>query len=134
MPPQHEDGLFKSIITHLDARPWTLTAKTVLIEKQPGQNKTMKSVENLLHAYFLLRSPGAKTIIYDARHKVPDVVGRGKEQYRKRKKAAVDRCRLFLDQDPNKHWRDLFIKSSKKDDLADTVMQARPLVRGPVLK
>ena len=55
---------------------------------------------------------------------VPDVVGRGKEQYRKRKKAAVDRCRLFLDQDPNKHWRDLFIKSAKKDDLADTVMQA----------
>jgi hypothetical protein len=61
---------------------------------------------------------------------VPDVVGRGKEQYRKRKKAAVDRCRLFLDQDPNKHWRDLFIKSAKKDDLADTVMQARPLEGG----
>ena len=39
VPPQHADGLFKSIITHLDARPWTLTAKTILIEKQPGQNK-----------------------------------------------------------------------------------------------
>jgi hypothetical protein len=32
--------------------------------------KTMKSVENLLHAYFLIKNPSAKTIIYDARHKV----------------------------------------------------------------
>jgi hypothetical protein len=74
---------------------------------------------------------------------VPDVVGRGKEQYRKRKKASVDRCvtpllrklarpfsrltrrcRMFLDEDPNKHWREHFIASAKKDDLADTVMQA----------
>jgi hypothetical protein len=30
----------------------------------------MKSVENLLHAYFLIKNPSAKTIIYDARHKV----------------------------------------------------------------
>ena len=48
-------------------------------------------MENLLHAYFLLKNPDCETIIYDARHKVPDVVGSGKEQYRKRKKAAVER-------------------------------------------
>lgn len=84
----------------------------------------MKSVENLLHAYFLIKHPSAETIIYDARHKVPDVVGRGKEQYRKRKQAAVERCREFLNEEPNKHWRQTFIASPKKDDLADTVMQA----------
>ena len=27
-------------------------------------------------------------------------------------------------QDPNRHWRETFIHSKKKDDLADTVMQA----------
>jgi hypothetical protein len=124
VPPQHADGLFRTLIRHLDAKPWTLTAKTILIEKQPGQNKTMKSVENLLHVYFLLKCPTSETIIYDARHKVPDVVGRGKVQYRKRKQAAIDRCRLFLNEEPNRHWRENFIQSQKKDDLADTVMQA----------
>ena len=124
VPPQHEDGLFKSIIFHLDARPWVLDAKTILIEKQPGQNKTMKSVENLLHSYFLIKCPESETIIYDARHKVPDVVGAGKAQYRKRKQVSVERCRLFLNEEPNKHWRETFIQSKKKDDLADTVMQA----------
>ena len=42
VPPQHESGLFKSLIAHLDARPWTLTATVTLIERQPGKNKTMK--------------------------------------------------------------------------------------------
>ncbi len=124
VPPQHEVGLFKSLLHHLDARPWVLTASTILIEKQPGQNKTMKSVENLLHTYFLIKCPASETIIYDARHKVPDVVGRGKVQYRKRKQASVDRCRLFLNEEPNRHWRETFVQSKKKDDLADTVMQA----------
>jgi hypothetical protein len=124
VPPQHEDGLFKSIRDHLDAKPWVLTARTILIEKQPGQNKTMKSVENFLHAYFLIKCPASEVIIYDARHKVPDVTGRGKAMYRKRKATAVERCRLFLNEEPNKHWRDLFINSKKKDDLADTVLQA----------
>jgi hypothetical protein len=52
------------------------------------------------------------------------VVGRGKVQYRKRKQASVDRCRLFLNEEPNRHWRETFVQSKKKDDLADTVMQA----------
>jgi hypothetical protein len=124
VPPQHEDGLFKSIRNHLDEKPWVLTAETILIEKQPGQNKTMKSVENFLHAYFLIKCPQSEVIIYDARHKVPDVVGKGKAMYRKRKQTAVDRCRLFLNDEPNKHWRELFVNSKKKDDLADTVLQA----------
>lgn len=136
VPPQHADGLFKSLLHHLDARPWVLTASTILIEKQPGQNKTMKSVENLLHTYFLIKCPASETIIYDARHKVPDVVGRGKVQYRKRKQASVDRCRLFLNEEPNRHWRETFVQSKKKDDLADTVMQALSYIDrvGPVAK
>lgn len=124
VPPQHGDGLFKTIRDHLDEKPWVLTAQTILIEKQPGQNKTMKSVENFLHAYFLIKCPLSEVIIYDARHKVPDMAGPGKVMYRKRKQAAVDRCRLFLNDEPNRHWRELFVHSKKKDDLADTVLQA----------
>ena len=134
VPPEHEDGLFKSIRDHLDEKPWALTAQTILIEKQPGQNKTMKSVENFLHAYFLIKCPLSEVIIYDARHKVPDVAGRGKAMYRKRKATAVERCRLFLNEEPNKHWRELFVHSKKKDDLADTVLQALSFINRVPLK
>ena len=131
VPPQC-DNLFVSLRDHLDEKPWVLTAHTILIEKQPGQNKTMKSVENFLHTYFIIRCPQSETIIYDARHKVPDVVGSGKEMYRKRKQTAVIRCREFLNEEPNKHWRELFVHSKKKDDLADTVLQALSFINRKV--
>lgn len=125
IPPEHKDGLYPCFRRHLDAKPWVLTATTILIEKQPGQNKKMKSVENFLHAYFVIKSPESETIIYDARHKVPDVAGAGKTKYRQRKNTAIERCRKFIhDDEVNAHWRDHFKASKKKDDLADTVLQA----------
>ena len=125
VPPEHDDGLFPCFRRHLDARPWVLDATTVLIEKQPGQNKKMKSVENFLHAYFIIKIPDKETIIYDARHKVPDVAGAGKARYRQRKQTAISRCKDFLEgSDTNAHWVETFKKSKKKDDLADTVLQA----------
>lgn len=133
VPPEHADGLFVSLRKHLDDRPWVLTPKVILIEKQPGQNKRMKTVENFLHAYFVIKIPLSETIIYDARHKIPDVVGKGKTQYRKRKATSVIRCREFLVE--TKQNTDVFDKSKKKDDLADTVMQALSYIdRKPVTK
>ena len=84
VPPQHEDGVYVSLRKHLDERPWVLTAKTILIEKQPERNKKMISVMHFLHAYFIIKCPDAETILYDARHKIPDVAGPGKAQYNKR--------------------------------------------------
>jgi len=125
VPPQHRDGLFPSLRNHLDEKPWVLKATTILIEKQPGMNKTMKTVENFLHSYFVIKNPSAETIIYDARHKVPDISGTGKALYRKRKQAAIDRCREFIkNSEINAHWMPIFVTSKKKDDLADTVLQA----------
>lgn len=126
VPPQHADGLFPSLRDHLDARSWILEADTILIEKQPDRNRKMKTVENFLHSYFVIKVPNATTIIYDARHKVPDVAGPGKSKYRQRKLTSIARCKEFLENsDVNRHWlEDVFNKSKKKDDLADTVMQA----------
>jgi len=132
VPPQHSDGLFLSLRKHLDDRPWLLHATTILIEKQPiGKNKKMASVENFLHAYFLIKVPEADTIIYDARHKVTDCVGAGKEMYKKRKNAAIERCWEFLNEDDavNRHWLLVFQDSKKKDDLADTIMMALSFIR-----
>ena len=126
IPPKHEDGIFECLKTHLDDRPWILSATTVLIEKQPDKNRTMKSVENFLHAYCIIMNSKAETIIYDARHKIPDVAGPGKAMYRKRKQTSIDRCRALLEEpgNVNAHWLSVFNASKKKDDLADTVMQA----------
>ena len=132
VPPQHSDGLFLSLRKYLDERPWLLHATTVLIEKQPiGKNKKMASVENFLHAYFVIKCPEADTIIYDARHKVTDCVGAGKEMYKKRKNAAIERCWEFLNEDDavNRHWLLMFQDSKKKDDLADTVLMALSFIR-----
>jgi len=129
IPPQHTDGVYVSLRKHLDERPWVLTAKTILIEKQPDRNKKMISVMHFLHAYFIIKCPDVETILYDARHKIPDVVGPGKAQYNKRKKVAIERCEAFIRSgQTNAHWIETFVKSKKKDDLADTVMQALSFV------
>ena len=106
-------------------------AGVVLIEKQPDKNKSMKSVEHFLQAYCVIKNQEAQTIIYDARHKIPDVAGSGKALYRKRKQTSIDRCRALLEEpgNVNAHWLDTFKNSKKKDDLADTVMQALSYTR-----
>jgi hypothetical protein len=129
IPPEHRDGIYVSLRKHLDERPWVFDANTIIIEKQPDRNKKMVSVMHFLHAYFIIKNPTAETIIYDARHKIPDVAGPGRSQYLKRKKVSIERCEAFIRQDDvNAHWLDMFLKSKKKDDLADTVMQALSFV------
>jgi len=121
VPPKHADGIFPCMVQHLNGKPWILEAKTVLVEKQPDRNRGMKGIENLLHTYFLVKEKNV--IIWDARHKIPDHAGAGKAMYAKRKKASVERARTFI-AEGNKDWVKFFDDHKKKDDLADTVMQA----------
>lgn len=123
VPPLHVDGIFPCLVRHLNERPWTLGAKTVIIEKQPDRNRGMKGVENLLHTYFLVKEKNV--IIWDARHKIPDVAGAGRAKYAQRKKASIERARKFIQAtDVNRDWTEFFDRHKKQDDLADTVMQA----------
>jgi len=128
VPMKHADGVFKCLVRHLNERSWVLDAETVVIEKQPDRNRGMKSVENLLHTYFLVKEKNV--IIWDARHKIPDVAGPGKAKYDARKKASVERARRFLSE-TNKEWIQFFDTHKKKDDLADTIMQALSFVDRP---
>lgn len=133
VPPLHADGIFSCMVRHLNSKPWILEANTVLIEKQPDKNRGMKGIENLLHTYFLVKEKDV--VIWDARHKIPDFAGPGKVMYAKRKKASIERARVFIDGvGPNNDWVPFFDKHSKKDDLADTVMQALSFIdkRPPV--
>jgi hypothetical protein len=121
VPPMHVDGIFANLVKHLNEKPWILDATTVIIEKQPDKNRSMKGVENLLHTYFLVKEKDVT--IWDARHKVPDVAGPGKARYAQRKKTSIERARAFI-VETNQEWVTFFDKHKKKDDLADTVMQA----------
>jgi len=132
VPVMHADGIFANLVKHLNEKPWILDATTVLIEKQPDKNRSMKGVENLLHTYFLVKEKDV--IIWDARHKVPDVAGPGKARYAQRKKASIERARAFI-LETNQEWVTFFDKHKKKDDLADTVMQALSFInKKPVIK
>lgn len=122
VPPEADTGLYKQMCEHLNDREWLNEASMILIEKQPDRNKKMKSVENFLHAYFVIK--GKPVVIWDAKYKIPDIVGPGKEQYRRRKAASIERCRAFLRETGQADWLRHFEASNKKDDLADTVMQA----------
>jgi len=123
VPPQHQDGIFICMRDHLRERPWILDARTVVIEKQPDKNRGMRSVQDFLHAYFIIHDKN--TVIWDARHKVPDVVGAGKAMYNKRKKVSIERVHEHLKtHEVNAHWLSHFEGSKKKDDLSDTYLQA----------
>ena len=123
VPPNHADGIFPCMVRHLNEKPWILEARTVLIEKQPDRNRGMKGIENLLHTYFLVKEKDV--VIWDARHKIPDHAGAGKAMYAKRKKASIERAREFIaGPGPNQDLVKFFDDHKKKDDLADTVMQA----------
>lgn len=141
VPPLHADGVFPCLVRHLNERPWVLGASTVIIEKQPDRNRSMKAVENLLHTYFLVKNSDRPVVIWDARHKVPDVAGPGAARYAQRKKTSIERARKFIEAtDVNKEWVPFFLKHSKKDDLSDSVMQAlsfidkRPAPNAPPVK
>jgi len=118
VPPKHEDGLFLNLKKYLDARPWVLEADTVIIEKQPDRNKGMKSVEHFIHSYFIIYERPVQ--LWDARHKVPDVVGGGKKKYNQRKATSIVRCKEIVQ---SSQWNDFFDTHKKKDDLADSFMQ-----------
>lgn len=123
VPPLHADGIFQCMVRHLNEKPWILNATTVVIEKQPDKNRGMKGIENLLHTYFLVKEKDV--VIWDARHKIPDVAGAGKAKYTERKKASIERARKFIvATETNSEWVSFFDAHKKKDDLADTVMQA----------
>lgn len=128
IPPESDKGIFPCLRDHLDARGWVLDTDTIIIEKQPDRNRKMKTVENFLHAYFVVHRKDV--VIWDARFKIPDVSGAGRALYRKRKQVSIERCKDYITKDDqNKDWRETFTRSKKKDDLADTVMQALSYIR-----
>lgn len=96
---------------------------TVIIEKQPARNVKMRLIESILHVYFVMKNV-KKVNTYSSKHKLGALgkTVKGKSNYSLRKKMSVAMTTRFLD-DNKSFWKEIFEKSKKKDDLADSLLQ-----------
>lgn len=106
---------------------------TVLIEKQPARNNKMRIIEALLNAYFVIKQPSAKVLIYSSKHKLGSNTFRGKSGYTERKRLSIARTTEYLKKIESK-WLKEFSESKKKDDYADSLLQALSYLKDPLLK
>ena len=125
------DNACAHMVNLLDNYPELLDNELVLIEKQPSQNNKMRIIEGLLNAYFVIKgitnkeSNIEKVIVYSAKHKLGKDTFKGKSNYTQRKKLGVFRTEAFLKGYPQTdEFHDKFLTSKKKDDLADSLLQA----------
>lgn len=102
---------------------WNFDIDVVVIEKQPSKNVKMRIMENMLLVYFNMKHI-KQVCSFSAKHKLGDLgkTVKGVKNYNLRKKMAVTMCTTFLEQ--NDTFRSFFEKHTKKDDLADSLLQA----------
>ena len=106
-----------------------LDADVVVIERQPGKNRKMKTVEAYLHMYFAVR--GKRVVLFSPSKKLEgeDAGMHGKSKYHLRKKTSVLLVDDLLKDERNAAFTDFFKNSKKKDDLADCLMQGLAFFR-----
>ncbi|KAF6252681.1 hypothetical protein COO60DRAFT_1643804 [Scenedesmus sp. NREL 46B-D3] len=103
-----------------------------LVEKQPT-NRQMIRVESMIAMYLQLAGgKDARAVVYSPVHKLKGVEGsagargRGKRQYAARKRLSIEATMSWLAEhpQPDQHLVQRFHASSKRDDFADSLMQA----------
>ena len=132
------DELNKLIINFFDKNKDFLNVDHVLIEQQPTKNPLMKNISVMIHSYFIIRgiidkninnsnidrvlffSPKNKLKIYDG----PEIICTLKSKYSQRKKIGILQTKYFIDKFNLTNYKQFFESSKKKDDLADSFLQA----------
>jgi len=107
-----------------------ITLDVVLIENQisPIANK-MKTVQGMISQYFIMTSI-CEIIFVSSINKLKDFDGCSKLTYKERKSKSISICEEYVS---NSEFKDLFNKSSKKDDLADSYLQGLWYIKNKVL-
>ena len=128
--------LGKNIYHGLNSLDNLLDLDFVIIENQPVlKNPKMKSVQMIIYSYFLFSKESKKLnhslILFNARSKLkiydgPEIECKQKNKYSQRKFLSVEYTKYFLNKNPynKKNWSEIFSKSKKQDDLADSYLQA----------
>ena len=134
-----------NLINNLDSRSQLLDKiDIVLIEKQPSFNPKMRIVSGCLQTYFYIRG------VIDSEYKVkmirfispklkfncytgPEIQVTGKKKYTRTKKMGVEICKFKLkEHSESDDIIKLFESSPKKDDLADSYLQALSYIKNNV--
>lgn len=133
---QDIDKLYLNLMNELDARPYLLDVDIVLIENQPAfKNPRMKSIQNLIYSYFLLRgiidkektgsninqvvmlNADKKLTVYDG----PEIICTKTSKYEKNKWLSIEYVKYFLEE--NSERLEYLLNHKKKDDLCDSFLQ-----------
>ena len=102
----------------------------VVIERQPGKNQLMNRIQHYCEMLFYCKNK--RVTVIDARNKLsfaarttwwPASISADNWTYRTRKSAAVKSVRAFLE-DTESSFEHFYEASAKKDDLADSLLQA----------
>ena len=151
--PKNNNVIIK-LIEQLESIPNLLESDVILIEKQPSFNPQMRIISTAIYVYFTIRlnyekKLKTKIIYYSAKNKLKlcnetdslhnknelklngglkGKTGKRKAYYYN-KKAAIEQTKIFIEKKINIHhfydkYLIFFNKSKKKDDLADSYLQA----------
>ena len=103
----------------------------VIIEKQSKRSLRMQAVQNYVHMFCVMQ--GAPTLVYSPVNKLKGTgqENSGRSNYRARKKAAISLTQQWLAEHPQAAGVVAEFGSAKKrDDLADSLLQALAFCRG----
>lgn len=110
-------------------KEWTFDS--VVIERQPGKSHLMQRLQH--YCEMLFHCQGSTVAVMEARNKLifaantawwPPGISTDKWTYRARKTAAVKTARAFLQATSQEENLKFFEQSTKRDDLADSLLQA----------
>lgn len=141
---KNNDDTMLEVINQLESVPNLLESDIILLEKQPSFNPKMRIISTALYVYFTLRisyenQKNIKILFYSAKNKLKvcnssecvkilenknmkaKTAKDKRMNYSCNKKAAIEQTRHDL---INSGFLSYFDKSKKKDDLADSYLQA----------
>jgi hypothetical protein len=115
----------KLLKKHLDNNFGDKDLDKIIIENQIGPLALrMKMVQGMITQHFI--ENGKTNIEYiNASNKLKNFLNKKKTTYNERKKMGIEVTRKYINEHVNLHkWTETFNKHSKKDDLADSFLQA----------
>ena len=115
----------KLLKKHLDKHFGDKYIDKIIIENQIGPLALrMKMLQGMITQHFIENNNSDIEFI-NASNKLKDFLNKKKTTYSERKKLGIEVTRKYIDDHDLLHkWEDIYNKHSKKDDLADSFLQA----------
>jgi hypothetical protein len=108
--------------------------KYVIIENQisPIANR-MKTIQGMIAQYFIINN--VDNVKFVSSYNKLKLFNNKKLSYREKKKLSIEiTLKMISEYSLLKSWDDFFVKSKKKDDLADSFLQGRWYLKNTILK